>query len=699
MKNLPNPVPNITATAKVVKDRPDLRDLEYKPTLQPLHNVQKAPTALIDHPELVRNQLDAADGAPTGTCTAHALAAVIDILRSGSANKSGRVSAEMLYHHGLEIDGQEYGRLPGANGRPLGGEGLWSLRSAIKAFYHNGVCSEKTWAPVAVGSIKAELKQVELYKEARKTPLGSYYRLQPILNDYHAALNEVQVIYAAAEIHGGWDFKHVDDNKGVIVFSDDTAGEIEGNHAFAIVGYTADGFLVMNSWGSQWGGYTPKGAKKKLPGVALWPYYDWAERILDGWVLRLGVSAPEAFKFSFGRQGLSDFLAGKIQEGSTPRLELIGHYVHMDDGEFVENGAIPSTIASLRATCSFIEDRWRKGAAPGKDAADKPYDKVLLWIPGGSEGVKDILAHIASTKKLWKLRQVYPITVIWCSDLLDQASALLTRLAEGAFEHIGRPGPDLDSRIERDSRAIGRAVWRDVARSAKSAARQDLCGDDVGAGAMQQVFCELSTLPAGIELHIVAEGTGAVLMHKLLSEMAPGDAARITSLSLIMPGCSVKQFQEMIDWMEDGGKRINLLIASKSTKERLRFGPYGGSLLDLVQMCFVENPPPRVRGKPEVQAAEMDKLDDRDRVAGIVDLDFARRHFALVNTVELELAGSTEKITNLRDLTAGKQAIAELQTIILGKGVTAPSDIGTKRAQKVYETPPFANMPNDVTMP
>ena len=45
----------------------------------------------------------------------------------------------------------------------------------------------------------------EMAREARETRLGAYYRLQPDISDYHAALNEVGIIYASAQIHDGWE--------------------------------------------------------------------------------------------------------------------------------------------------------------------------------------------------------------------------------------------------------------------------------------------------------------------------------------------------------------------------------------------------------------------------------------------------------------------------------------------------------------
>ncbi|MGO7830553.1 hypothetical protein ACC690_38605, partial [Rhizobium johnstonii] len=59
--------------------------------------------------------------------------------------------------------------------------------------------------------------------------LGEYYRLQPDVSDYHAALNEVGAIYASAQIHQGW----LKPEAGKIAKS----GAPIGGHAFVIVGY------------------------------------------------------------------------------------------------------------------------------------------------------------------------------------------------------------------------------------------------------------------------------------------------------------------------------------------------------------------------------------------------------------------------------------------------------------------------------
>ena len=677
----------ITKYSDVVKDRPDLRDLFYLPTLRPLVRSCNAPDMLHDRLLPVRNQLVTDPGEPQGTCTAQALANVVDLLRHNNLAEAlakeskpyDCVSAGMLYEHGKDIEYSESGTTT---------EGLRSLRTAIKGFYHNGVCTDCLWKDRGETPEEKQRKLIERYASARQTPLGSYYRLQPILNDYHAALNEVGVIYAAAEIHDGWTHESVAENKGRIKLpGDGAAGVISGNHAFAIVGYTPDGFLVLNSWGAEWGNYDPMldrsdpktpGAfikSQPLPGVALWSYQDWAERLIDGWVLRLGVSAPEAFRFSFGRQGLGDFLAGEIKVGSTPRHELIGHYIHVDDGKFVTRGAIPSDLESIEATRRRLEDRQ---IPLGENASlDKKYEGILLWLAGGSGGSKDVLNHIAKTKDYWKQKKIYPITALWCSDLMDQAGAFLERIEQGAFELVRTPGIDLDRRIEQDARAIGRAVWRDIARSAAAAACCDTLHDsrmDAGAGAMRQAFDVLAAVKE-TKLHIVGEGVGAILLHRLLRDFGPNEFAQISTVSLIMPASTVTEYEDMHRWLAPWCRGPNVIVASESTAKRFRYGRYRGSLLDLAQMSFVENPPMRSAQSAKAGASRRQRALEADPGSDLIGRHSGEKlkdRFGEKNidVIEISLPGGADRIASLRDVSAGREALNAMEKIVLGDKAT-----------------------------
>src|SRR5690606_5413642 len=56
-------------------------------------------------------------------------------------------------------------------------------------------------------------------------------------------------------------------------------GNATSGHAVAIVGYTKDGFIIQNSWGTGWGN----------GGFALLPYEDYIIHATDVWVAQLGV--------------------------------------------------------------------------------------------------------------------------------------------------------------------------------------------------------------------------------------------------------------------------------------------------------------------------------------------------------------------------------------------------------------------------
>src|SRR3546814_12211590 len=60
-------------------------------------------------------------------------------------------------------------------------------------------------------------------------------------------------------------------------------GARDQGHAFAIVGYTREGFVIQNSWGDHWG----------RGGFAVLTYADCLDNALDCWVVQLGVVTAE----------------------------------------------------------------------------------------------------------------------------------------------------------------------------------------------------------------------------------------------------------------------------------------------------------------------------------------------------------------------------------------------------------------------
>lgn len=689
----------IRDNAKVIKDRPDLRDLPYQPTLAVLEQARAPEGGIFRRPGFVRNQWDARQGVFVGNCTAQALGSVIDLLRCSAGAAAQKVAAGMLYFRGHEVEAAEQGRAVGDDPGELP-SGLRSLRSALKGFYHNGVCLDATWD--GRGAFEGGADSVEVGKEARQIPLGSYYRLQPILNDYHAALNEVGAIYAAAEIHQGWEEERVRANGGMIALPEDRFGDLGAatNHAFVIVGYNQQGFLVLNSWGPDWGGYPQEPGRPRsprMPGVALWRYQDWAERILDGWVLRLGVTAPDAFKYSFGPQGLAGFASGEISYASTPRHELMGHYVHIDDGELVDTGTLPSTLPSLAATRELIRKRHAENPGPagarparsGKSTGSPAYRNVMIWIAGGNEPTKEAANQVGITKDFWKSRGIYPLTVIWCSDFIESALSLLGKAFDDSLARVGRTGPQLDVRIEADARGVGRAFWRDIKLSAARAAAKDMQGDRRGAGGMYLAFSELLQLDPAIRLHFVAEGAGSILLAELLGELTKAQRGRIASITLNLPACTVDDFeQRYLPWIEETRRGIDILVPDEHTEGRMRVGVYGRSLLDLVQMSFEEQPPVRKQDAEGLALGEIDwEARNCSRILGLrrVALATAAAHPGKVSAVELSGPASPDPIRSMRRVTMGRDAQKFVHALILDRNLESPIEF-SQRTTAAAET-------------
>lgn len=246
---MPNITKNFKGPAKRQRfdarpDRVDFRDREYRPVLESLPD--EYPNRVdINHlipsytSSLILNQ------GSEGACTGFGLAAVVNYLLFKCSLETGEtvqsVSARMLYHMARIYDewaGEDYAGS--------------SCRGAMKGWHRHGVCLDTTWP------YRDDRRRIRFVKpdrgwqsEAAQAPLGAYYRInKDSIVDMQAAIYEAGAIYVSAEVHDGWDLDERD-VLPVIEIPDDLGDT--GGHAFALVGYNADGFIVQNSWGGKWG--------------------------------------------------------------------------------------------------------------------------------------------------------------------------------------------------------------------------------------------------------------------------------------------------------------------------------------------------------------------------------------------------------------------------------------------------------------
>jgi hypothetical protein len=321
----------------VPRDVYDLRDRQYLPTLHPLQRS-------VDHRGRVRTIYDQDD---EGACTGFAMAAVVNLLMAKQRVRFV-ASPRFLYENAKRHDewkGEEY-------------EGS-SIRGVMKGFKRHGVCS---WdrLPYVPRQHFARLPETAL-ADALGRPLGSYFRVETSsINDLQSALTETGALLVSAGVHAGWDAP-ARAGRGLARIAWRPGMPLDGGHAFALVGYTPEGFIVQNSWGAAWGS----------GGFALLGYDDWLDNRMDAWVTQMGVG-----RVDHGRSGARDGEPGAGVAISVSGSAIAGHYVAIRNGDFDAYGDIHSHLDDLDDIAARVARfaRRQRGGRP---------TKVMLWAHGG----------------------------------------------------------------------------------------------------------------------------------------------------------------------------------------------------------------------------------------------------------------------------------------------------------------------------
>lgn len=491
----------------------DFRDKYFEPTLIEVGPFRGPPLPLAadNDPYSLKVRYQGSEGA----CTGHALAAVIDLQNvkrmMQGADVPARVSARMLYENARTFDEYADDHLPGS-----------SLRGALKGFWNNGACDEDL-APYVPGDLFWSMTP-EVAKDARKVGLGAYMRLKHVLNDYHVAITEAGAIFCSAQVHEGWNLHKPVDGvpKGVIPYTehmvDHTPPKAKGIHAFAIVGYTPQGFLVLNSWGAEWGGYDPATSASigtgqvanlaraslatifkqgPMPGVALWSYQDWQDNVVDAWVIRL--TAPTALP--------SNTIGGLYRGSAIPRVaggglfrsdaitirdcDVRGHLIHVQNGELVQNARqFATSEAALRVTRKLVKANSGNG---------KKYQHLLYFAHGGLNGLQDATRRAAFMTPTLKSLGIYPLFYCWRTGL-KETLADIARMGMARIMTRTQGMAEVTDKLFEDAlRSIGAAAWREMKRDAYRLFAPPLKGDEIAK------FLEL---PAAIRASLEKSGGG-----------------------------------------------------------------------------------------------------------------------------------------------------------------------------------------------
>ncbi len=465
------------ALSAVRPDRSDFRDFLYRPSL-------------------MRPQDSKLPLAPSGpvwdqgaevTCVGFALATVIGDQLAALGRKDTVVSARMLYEAAREHD--EF---------LDDGQGGTSLRGAIKGFFHNGVCRDETarYFPEETNWALG----IDAAIEAGEVSLGAYYKVEPRLSDTQLAICEAGSVLVSARVHQGWLGKLP---KGRIPFR---KGSI-GTHAFVLLGYDDKGFIVQNSWGKAWGHWNGQ------PGLAHWSYQDWAENILDTWVLRLAPRAPGALD-----------LRAREAEAPAParprRSSILGHVIETEAHGIVRSGGLSPGLGSLRETAFFLANNTPVKDKKPRDGTKYADIAVFLHDPflDADEPARLVKALIEPFKK----QKIYPFHIFHGLDAARSFMARMEHEARSATERYQLSGDELTRWLNSRAPAAGAAILDHISGAAKAAAQPDGAVGEV----LSCLMSEIQGTGQQRRLHLVGLGLGSVAAQALAEALAIPVASR-----------------------------------------------------------------------------------------------------------------------------------------------------------------------------
>ncbi len=567
-------------------DRIDYRDRRYMPPLVSLPDRFPDEQLIKKYlPDYTKKGL-ILDQAQEGACTGFGLAAVINYLlwkkAPDSTAKVKKISPRMIYQMARIYDewpGEDY-------------EGS-SCRGAMKGWHRHGICTDDYW-PYDAGQF---IKPKEGWQSnAALRPLGAYYRVNKnSIADMQAAIHEVGAVYVSATVHEGWFLKAANTLPTIKFSSKQTGG-----HAFAMVGYRPDGFIVQNSWGNDWG----------YIGFAIMTYEDWIQSGADAWVAVLG--APMRVDISTRTRSsvtLRDMADGKATWfWSSDTVEKKFEYENKAVQPIDENDAYQLTLVlgnNGRPLNRFLDVENATEAVkevaftrPGKWLATRDKPKLAIYAHGGLNDEDASIKRIRVMAPYFIENQIYPLFLTWRTGVVESVVGMVQDVVEEFFTPKGvEPAwgwiSDLkDQLAEARDRSIEvaveevlvKAVWGQMKQNAAAAGDED-GGLSLIAGHLDGLK---KTIPK-LEIHLIGHSAGSMLLGHLLDKFN-GNGLKISTLTLFAPACTVnfalRYYVKAVNNKLLDLKQMYFDVLSDERERADSVGPYGKSLLYLVSRAL-----------------------------------------------------------------------------------------------------------------
>ena len=551
----------------VCPDKLDLRDRPYRPAiaLQP-------PQRFI--PKFILPMLNQRE---TSACTGFALSNVVNhlLIKSGRA-KEAPVSPFMLYDMA-----RRYDQFKDDGSDPDTGS---SLRAAMKGWFKHGACAHKSWMTFAMPP--ATNNKTDWWLEASKRPLGAYYRVDPrSISDMHVALNETGILYASAICHSGWQSAAAQKLKRGefwLIPGFDASVEL-GGHAFVIIGYNQQGFLIQNSWSEAWG----------TGGRAILSYEDWLQNAMDCWVPQLGVVTDEHRDVSVAPSlRVADKKVKLAANEALRNHELSPFIIDMENNGCLSNsGDFRTSEGDVEALVRFHAQEARKRWNL-KDG--EPLD-VAVYAHGGLTSEKDAAETAAKWIPALYDKKILPIFFMWETDLWNTLKNRFDDLQKDVPREKdamrGMLGKFWNKRLERFLARMGTQIWGEMKQNAAAiSSPKPINGKESGARILYKAF-QATPAAKNIRLHLIGHSAGSIVHSYIVKELAP-HGWTFDSIHFMAPAVTVETFKTSIVPELKSGKvkryfqfHLTDTAEQQDTTCRMLLG-YGRSLLYLVCESF-----------------------------------------------------------------------------------------------------------------
>ncbi len=333
-------------------------------------------------------------------------------------------------------------------------------------------------------------------------------------------------------------------------------------HAFAITGYTGDGFIVQNSWGEKWGYF----------GFAVLTYKDWVENGSDAWVAVRGApvniaSSPHTFTknplqavstdftkrttSSIGKAIRYDYEHDEVRPWSEEQAYRHSLVIGNDGQPKLTMVAAADRDASAYIICHDHIRQWLE--------ASSDNHKIAIYAHGGLSAEEDSINRIRVMAPYFKANGIYPLFITWKTGFLESLTSQISdnmknifmkagidpagARAKGIFDRWREP---VDGAIENFSREfVVRGIWLEMKENARYASDRAVIGfpqrGNTRPGGMVILAKMLETLKQDhdFEIHLVGHSAGSILFGHWMDELIKR-ALPIDSLTLYAPACTLE---------------------------------------------------------------------------------------------------------------------------------------------------------------